>query len=367
MAVIIVGEPADEVLRARMVALAEAHRRRELCFGTSPEVGDGPVVGDDYVPTSRALDAALAGPSWGEKVDAKHRKAIRRIPGAIIRFPLEDGGTVDTFITDWSPLPGACAIAVHPGHPLATGRAPADGPGHPPRESFTGHYARHPLTGDLIGVWTAGWVRPDFGTGAVIVNPAHSEVDLDFARSTGLPIRFALADQPPTADPHTWPHPPVVKRGVTRQGQPFDQAAQTYLDELTAHGHAERKTLPHLTKRHPNPELLKTLVADPNATVITTNDAITKDLLWARVALKELNREATPKIITDIPVHNPQQVESAIRNATKLHHTEPDHELLHALQTGDFAEAFKALRSTTDRTSADTAIEILFGSKSLVP
>jgi hypothetical protein len=159
----------------------------------------------------------------------------------------------------------------------------------------------------------------------------------------------------------------VVKRGVTRQGHPFDQAAQTYLDELTAHGHAEPKTLPHLAKRHPNPELLKTLAADPNATVITTNDAITKDLLWARVALGELNREAAPKIITDVPVHNPQQVEAAIRNAAKLNDTGPDHELLHALHTGDFAEAFRALRNTTDRTSADTAIEILFGNKSLVP
>src|SRR5690349_20845680 len=136
MAVIIVGEPADDALRARMVALAEAHRRREALFGRPAGMEPVPLLGEDYVPTARALDAALAGPSWGEKVDAKHRKAIRRIPGAIIRFPLEDGGAVDTFITDWSPLPGACAIAVHPGHPLASS------------ESFTGRYARHPLTGD---------------------------------------------------------------------------------------------------------------------------------------------------------------------------------------------------------------------------
>jgi hypothetical protein len=356
MAVIIVGAPADETLRNRMTALAEAHRRREAFFGASPPaVVSGPLPGEDFVPTPRALDAALSGPSWGEKVDAKHRKAIHRIPGAIIRFPLEDGGTVDTFITDWSPLPGACAIAVHPGHPLAT------------EEGFTGRYARHPLTGDLIGVWTAGWVRPGFGTGAVVVNPAHSEVDLDFARRTGLPIRFALADRPPSCDPETWPRPPVVKRGVTRTGQPFDQAARDYLDELVAHGHAEQTALPHLTKRHPNPELLAALMADPRATVITTADAVSKDLLWARVALAELGRAATPRIVTDIPVHNPQQVESAIRNVARKEPGEPDRKLLRALEAGDFDEAFTALRSTTDRTSAQTAVRMLFGAESLVP
>jgi len=367
MSVIIVGAPDDDVLRGRMTALAEAHRRREAFFGASHGPGGvsaahvlcaasaGPVPDADWVPAPRVLDAALSGPSWGEKVDAKHRKAIRRIPGAIIRFPLEDGGTVATFITDWSPLPGACAIAVHPGHPLATG------------EGFTGRYARHPLTGDLIGVWTAGWVRPDFGTGAVVVNPAHSDQDLDFARRTGLPIRFALADRPPTGDPGTWPSPPVVKRGVTRAGQPFDEAARHYLDELRAHGHAEPAELPHLTKRHPNPELLRTLIADPHATVITTADAIGKDLLWARVALAGLGRVATPRIVTDIPAHKPQQVEAAIRNVAKKEPGEPDHRLLKALETGDFTAAFTTLRSTEDRTSAETAVKVLFGAEVLAP
>ncbi|MET9629920.1 hypothetical protein ABZX92_20890 [Lentzea sp. NPDC006480] len=355
MAVIIVGVPGDEVLRERMTTLAEAHRRREALFGGAPGEVVGPVLGEDWVPTPQALDAALDGPSWGEKVDAKHRKAIRRIPGAIIHFPLEDGGTVDTFITDWSPLPGACAIAVHPGHPLARG------------EGFTGHYARHPLTGDLIGVWTAGWVRPDFGTGAVVVNPAHSEADLDFARHAGLPIRFALADKPPTSDPDTWPQPPVIKRGVTRAGQPFDEAAQTYLEELQAHGHAELTSLAHLTKRYPNPELLQTLLTDPCATIITTADAIPKDLLWARVALAGLDRVATPRVITDIPAHKPQQVESALRSVARKEPGEPDHELLKALEDGDFAAAFTALRSTKDRKSAETAVKVLFGAEMTAP
>jgi len=36
-------------------------------------------------------------------------------------------------------------------------------------------------------------VRPDFGSGAVLVNPAHDPADLAFGRAVGLPIRFGLA------------------------------------------------------------------------------------------------------------------------------------------------------------------------------
>ncbi|TWP53796.1 class I tRNA ligase family protein [Lentzea tibetensis] len=350
MAVITVGAPSDDAHRSRMSALADAHRRREALFRASGPK-EPPRAPADVTPGWRAIERAMAGPSWGERVDAKHRKAIRRIPGAIIHFPLVGGGAVDTFITDWSPLPGACAIAVHPGHELA-----GDG--------FTGRFARHPLTGDLLPVWTTDWVKPDFGTGAVVVNPAHSEVDLEFAREVGLPVRFALADQPPTADPATWPAPPVIKQGVSlRTGQPHDEAAQRYLDELCAAGHAEPISLPGIGRHHPNEDLLNTLLADPDATVIATADAVAKDLLWARAALAELGTSATPGVVTDIPVHNPQQVESITRNLAAREPGDADRKLLRELADGDFAAAFKTLRTTRDRASAQIGAHVLFGTQ----
>jgi hypothetical protein len=353
MAVITVGTPADDAHRSRMTALADVHRRREALFGalrrgasSAAEPGGGDPLPDEFVPTRQALEAVLSGPSWGEKVDAKHRKAIRRVPGAVIHFPLVDGGVVDTFITDWSPLPGACAIAVHPGHELAA------------REGFTGKFVRHPLSGDLLPVWVADWVRPDFGTGAVVVNPAHSEADLDFARRIGLPVRFALADTPPTSDPTTWPDPPVVKRGRAPSGLPHDEAAQRYLEELRGQGHAELVELPLLGRVEVSDalrDLVAALRADPNATVIATAAAVSKELLWARVVL---GGNATPTVVTDVP-----PVERYEAKLPELHRPEPPSEagraLLRDLADGEVAKAVKSFRAL--RKSAGDPACVLIG------
>src|SRR5215472_852079 len=181
----------------------------------------------------KALFDSAASPAWPPRIQKEMKQSTQHIAGAIFHLPLEDGsGQVDAFITDWSPFPAACAIAVHPDHPLAV---PLDGK----QAAWTGRYARHPLTGDLLSIWTASWVRPEFGTGAVIVNPAHSTADLEFARSVGLPVRFALAPQAPAADPATWAEPPVIKTGIVvrsgiADGQDYLTAKQTYLDLLGA-------------------------------------------------------------------------------------------------------------------------------------
>ena len=181
----------------------------------------------------KALFDSAASPAWPPRIQKEMKQSTQHITGAIFHLPLEDGsGQVDAFITDWSPFPAACAIAVHPEHPLAV---PLDGK----QAAWAGRYARHPLTGDLLAIWTASWVRPEFGTGAVIVNPAHSAADLEFARSVGLPVRFALAPQVPAADPATWADPPVIKTGIVvrsgiADGQDYLTAKQTYLDLLGA-------------------------------------------------------------------------------------------------------------------------------------
>jgi leucyl-tRNA synthetase len=181
----------------------------------------------------RALFESASSDAWPSRIQKEMKQSTQHIAGAIFHLPLEDGaGQVDAFITDWSPFPAACAVAVHPQHPLAV---PLDGE----RAAWTGRYARHPLTGDLLAIWTATWVRPEFGTGAVIVNPAHSAADLEFARSVGLPVRFALAPQASAPDPATWPDPPVIKNGIVvrsgiADGQDYLAARQTYLDLLSA-------------------------------------------------------------------------------------------------------------------------------------
>jgi leucyl-tRNA synthetase len=204
-----------------------------------------------YIPTraARQLVAADGDGAWTASVASRHRKAVRRSAGALFTLPYEpDPALADppadpllVLITDWSPCPAACAVAVHPAHPASTGILAGE------RAAFTGRYCRHPLTGDLLPIWAADWVKPEFGTGAVLVNPGHDAMDLAFGRLVGLPIRFALAPRGFTGAPADWLQPPFIKSGVTvRTGQtdglPYDQARAAYYDILAERGLAERYT-----------------------------------------------------------------------------------------------------------------------------
>jgi hypothetical protein len=197
------------------------------------------------------------------------------------------GGALDVFITDWSPFVAACAIAVHPDHEVLAGRDV------PARPFFTGRYVRHPLHGDLLPVWVADWVKPEFGTGGVVVNPAHSAADLEFGREVGLPIRFGLGPAEPTTDPSSWLDAPVIKSGrAVRAGRysglDHEAAAEAYLRDLERAGAAERVAAVVLGRA-------------PLATV-TASD--TGDLLWrpARRAHGLAAPDGVPATVRPLPL-----------------------------------------------------------------
>ncbi len=63
---------------------------------------------------------------------------------------------------------------------------------------FTGAYATHPATGELIPIWIADYVLMGYGTGAVMAVPAHDERDFEFAHKYDLPIKpvYDLQEEP---------------------------------------------------------------------------------------------------------------------------------------------------------------------------
>lgn len=198
-----------------------------------------------YIPSAKAKEQLVdisINKEWDEGIIKKQQKSVRMTQGAIFRFPIENGeGTIDAFITDWSPFPVATAIAVHKDHPVVFSIKKEEA------NYFTGLFVRHPLMGDIIPVFVADWVKPEFGTGAVIINPAHNLADLEFARKTGLPIRFGLVPNDVTADPSTWPKAPVIKMGHTTKTGRFDNlipedAVNKFFDELHEYGYADKFT-----------------------------------------------------------------------------------------------------------------------------
>lgn len=54
---------------------------------------------------------------------------------------------------------------------------------------FTGSYAKHPLTGMDIPIWTGNFVVADYGSGMVMAVPAHDERDFEFAKKYKLPVK----------------------------------------------------------------------------------------------------------------------------------------------------------------------------------
>src|SRR5690554_1353739 len=53
---------------------------------------------------------------------------------------------------------------------------------------FTGSYAIHPITKDLLPIWIGDYVLISYGSGAVMAVPGHDERDYEFAKKYNLPI-----------------------------------------------------------------------------------------------------------------------------------------------------------------------------------
>ncbi len=160
-------------------------------------------------------------PHWPEKVRTMQKNWIGRSEGANVVFtiPELDDAEVTVFTTRPDTLYGVTYMVLAPEHNLVerliAGKeqeaevrgfleqmkkesditrtaADAEKQGH-----FTGAYAKHPLTGELIPIWVANYVLPDYGTGAVMGVPAHDERDFEFAKKYNLPIKAVINPEDP--------------------------------------------------------------------------------------------------------------------------------------------------------------------------
>ncbi|SEV99216.1 leucine--tRNA ligase [Natrinema salifodinae] len=155
---------------------------------------------------------------WPDGVREIQRNWIGRQEGARIAFEVPDAdagdGTVDVFSTRPETIHGATYLAVSPGHDLARELADADErvadyvetvrEEDPDEVGFSGietdATAVHPLTGEELPVYVAGYILDDVGTGAVMGVPGHNERDHSFAREHDLPIERVIVPDEGAAD-----------------------------------------------------------------------------------------------------------------------------------------------------------------------
>lgn len=146
--------------------------------------------------------------AWSDSLKETQRNWIGRSEGAVIHFKTSEGASFDIFTTRADTIFGVTFMVLAPESELVsqlTTEAQRDEVNayiaktkkKTERERladktvtgvFSGSYATHPFTGELLPIWISDYVLAGYGTGAIMAVPAHDSRDYAFARHFNLPI-----------------------------------------------------------------------------------------------------------------------------------------------------------------------------------
>jgi len=206
---------------------------------------------------------------WPEKITAMQRNWIGRSEGAAIEFvgckqgEEEKEFSLSVFTTRPDTLFGVSYIVLAPEHPLVDEltteehyeevvayRDAARKKSELERTQlekdksgvFIGSYARHPLSGELVPIWTSDYVLVNYGSGAVMGVPAHDERDFVFAKKYDLPVKQVIA---PVATEYdgagAFVEPGLLVNSGAFDGLTSEDAKQKITDALEVDGRGQRE------------------------------------------------------------------------------------------------------------------------------
>ena len=161
---------------------------------------------------------------WPDYVKLMQRNWIGRSEGAELVFPLAQpapDGTeqISVFTTRPDTIFGVTAMVLAPEHPLVMQLVTAEQHDEVERYVeaarhateierqsttrektgvFTGAYCLNRFSGERVPIWVADYVLLTYGTGAVMVVPAHDQRDFEFASKFGMEIPVVIS--PPEWD-----------------------------------------------------------------------------------------------------------------------------------------------------------------------
>ena len=148
---------------------------------------------------------------WPEAIKEQQRNWIGRSVGAAINFPVsgDENTKIEVFSTRPDTIFCVAALVLAPEHELVkqltTPEHENEVEAYIEKIShksdlertdlakdktgvFTGSYVVNPVSGEKLPIWIADYVLNSYGTGAVMVVPAHDERDHEFAQKFDLPI-----------------------------------------------------------------------------------------------------------------------------------------------------------------------------------
>lgn len=150
---------------------------------------------------------------WPERTKEGQRNWIGKSEGARIEFITSNtNDKFEVFTTRPDTLFGVTFMVLAPEHPLVnkittndkknqvltyqektSKKSEIDRKANTEKTGeFTGSFAIHPVTQELIPIWISDYVLMDYGTGAIMAVPGHDTRDFEFAQIFKLPIKRVL-------------------------------------------------------------------------------------------------------------------------------------------------------------------------------
>ncbi len=149
---------------------------------------------------------------WPEKVKTMQRNWIGRSEGLEFSFVVEGRNErLSVYTTRPDTIMGVTYITIAIQHPLSLEAAKnntnladfieeskkistteADMATIEKKGMDTGLKAVHPVTGEILSIYTANFVVMDYGSGAIMSVPAHDQRDFEFAKKYNLPIKQVI-------------------------------------------------------------------------------------------------------------------------------------------------------------------------------
>ena len=148
---------------------------------------------------------------WSESIKETQKNWIGKSQGAHVKFEIPEfqGESIQVFTTRPDTIFGVSFIVIAPEHPVLSKITiesqknevtayQQESMKRTERErqtnikmtsgAFTGAYAKHPISGEKLTIWTSDYVLMGYGTGAIMAVPGHDSRDWNFAKHFNLPI-----------------------------------------------------------------------------------------------------------------------------------------------------------------------------------
>ena len=182
---------------------------------------------------------------WPEKIKVMQENWIGKSEGTLLDFKLKDSEEkIQVFTTRPDTLWGVTYMVYAPEHPrvkeLVKGTEYEDkvkkfvdkvaledrysrtAEDKEKEGLFIGRYAVNPVNDEVVPIYIANFVLPDYGTGVVMAVPAHDQRDFEFAKKYKIPIKVVISPEDYDLDPENMVRAYVEKGKIVNSDERFN-------------------------------------------------------------------------------------------------------------------------------------------------